>query len=84
LLLIDYVKAFYNIKRHNLFNILKSRHIPVTLLKAMVDIYTQNKILIKFNNNLSKPIEINKGVRQGGPLSLTLFNIYFDEKITKW
>ena len=39
---------------------------------TIVDIYTQNKILIKFNNKLSKPVEINKGVRQGCPLSSTL------------
>jgi len=51
-----------------------------------VDIYTQNKILIKLNNNLSKPVEINKGVHQGFPLSPKLFNIrvYLDEIITKW
>jgi len=54
------------------------------LLKAIVDIYTQNKILIKLNNNLSKPVEINKGVHQGFPLSPKLFNIYLDEIITKW
>jgi len=84
LLFIDYEKAFDNIKRQILFNILKSRHIPDTLLKATVDIYTQNKILIKFNNKLSKPVEINKGVRQDCPLSPTLFNIYLDDIITKW
>ena len=28
--------------------------------------------------------EINKGVRQGYPLSPTLFSIYLDEIITKW
>ena len=52
LLFIDYEKAFDSIQRQILFNILNSRHIPGTLLKAIVDIYTQNKILIKFNNKL--------------------------------
>jgi len=47
LLFIGYEKAFDNIQRKTLFNILKSRHIPDTLLKAIVDIHTQNKILIK-------------------------------------
>ena len=80
LLFIDYEKAFDNIKRQIILNILKSRHIPDTLLQATVDIYTQNKILIK----LLQPAEINKGVRQGCPLSPTLFNIHLDEIITKW
>jgi len=59
---IDYEKAFDNIQKQILCNILKSRHIPDTLLKTIVDIYRQNKILIKFNNKLSEPVEINKGV----------------------
>ena len=48
-----------------------------------MNIYTQNKIVIKFNNKLSKPAEISKGVCQGCPLSSTLFNLYLDEIITK-
>jgi hypothetical protein len=51
---------------------------------AIVDNYTQNKILIKCNNKLPKPVEIYIGVRQGCPLSLTLLNIYLDKIITKW
>ena len=77
MLFIDYEKAFDNIQRQILFNILKSIHIPDTLLKAIVDIYTKNKILIKFNKKLSKPVEINKGVRQGCQLSAALFNLIF-------
>ena len=84
LLFVDYETAFDNIQRQILFNVLKSRYIPNTLLKAVVDIYTQNKISINFNNKVSKPVEINKAVRQGCRLSPTLFNIYLDEIITKW
>jgi hypothetical protein len=61
LLFIDYEKVLDNIQRQTLFNILKSRHIPDTLLKAIVDVYSQNK-MIKFYNKISKLVEINKGV----------------------
>jgi hypothetical protein len=84
LLFLDYENAFNNIERQILFDILKSRHIPDILLKATVDIYTQNKILINFNNKLSKSVEINKGVPQRCPLSPTLFSMYLDEITTKW
>ena len=47
LLFLDYGKAFDNIQRQILFNILKSRHIPHTLLKAIVDIYTKKQNIDK-------------------------------------
>jgi hypothetical protein len=66
LLFINYEKAFDNIQRQILFNIFKSRHIPDILLKIIVDVYTQNEIMIKFYNKISELVEINKGVRQEG------------------
>ena len=41
-LFVEYEKALDSIQRHVLFDILNSRNIPDTLLKAVVDIYTEN------------------------------------------
>jgi hypothetical protein len=41
---IDYKKAFDSVQRQILLDILKSRNVPDTLLKAIADIHTQNKI----------------------------------------
>jgi hypothetical protein len=63
---------------------LKYRHIPTTLLQAILDIYKQNEIFIKFNNKGSKLVEINNAYAKVALYHLTLFNIYLDEIITKW
>jgi hypothetical protein len=63
-LFMDYEKIIDCTHRYILFDMLKSRNIPDTLIKAKVNIYTQNKILIKFNSKLSKLPESNKGVCQ--------------------
>jgi adenylate kinase family enzyme len=72
-----YIYIYINlgfIQRQILLNILTSRQILDTLLKAIVDVHTQNKIIIKFYNKNSKLVEINKGVRHRCPLSPVLFN----------
>jgi hypothetical protein len=65
MLFIDYEKALDSVQRQILFDILKSRDIPRKLLKAIVDMHTQNKLSIKFNSKLSKLAEINRGVCLG-------------------
>lgn len=82
--LIDYDEAYYSTQRHILYDILKSRNIPGTLLSSSADIYTQNKILIKLTSKLPRLVEINKAVRQVCPLSPTPCNMYLDERMTKW
>jgi len=42
------------------------------------------KVTIKFNDGISEPMHINKGVRQGCGLSLVLFNIYINKIIQEF
>ena len=43
---IDYVKAFDNVKRDKLFEILKSKNIPILVLKCTIENYCGNKIKV--------------------------------------
>jgi len=53
--------------------------IPNYLLNTIKCIYRNTKIRIKFNDGISEPIHLNKGVRQGCGLSLVLFNTYINK-----
>jgi len=81
---VDCEKADNSIQKLIVLDILISINIAHTLLKAVMDIYTQSKILIKCNSKLSRLVEINKTVCQGWSLLPTLLNTYLDEIIIKW
>jgi hypothetical protein len=78
-LLVDHDKVFCSTQRQTLYDILKSRNIPGTLLKAREDTYIKNKILIKVTSKLSR-----LALRQGCPVSPSLCNMYLHETLTKW
>jgi len=58
--------------------------IPNYLLNTIKCIYRNTKIRIKFNDGITEPIHINKGVRQGCCLSPVLFNIYINKIIQEF
>jgi len=74
LLFIDYEKAYDNVNRDKLWEMMDNK-IPKHLLNKIKCIYKNTKVRIKFNYGISEPIHTNKGVRQGCGLSLVLFNI---------
>ena len=78
LLFIDYEKAYDNVNRDKLWEIMDNK-IPDYLLNTIKCIYRNTKIRIKFNDGISLTIHINKGVRQGCGLSPVLFNIYINK-----
>jgi hypothetical protein len=77
LLFIDYEKASDNFNRNKLWEMMNNK-IPNYLLNTIKCIYRNTKVRIKFNDAISEPIHINKGVRQGCGLSPVLFNIYIN------
>jgi hypothetical protein len=70
---VDYEMAFDRVKQQKLFYILKEKNIPNLLLKNIFETYTNNTIRIKISTNTTEGRVINQGVRQGCPLSPTLF-----------
>ena len=45
----------------------------------LLNMYTKQKIQVKWNNHISHRFDVTNGVRQGGVLSPLLFSVYVDE-----
>jgi len=58
--------------------------IPNYSLNTIKCIYSNTKIRIKFNDGITEPIHINKGVRQGCGLSPVLFTIHINKIIQEF
>ena len=83
LLFIDYEKAYDSVNRDKLWEMMDNK-MPNYLLNTIKCIYRNKKIRFKFNDGISEPIHINKGVRQGCGLSPVLFNIYINKIIQEF
>ena len=71
----DFEKAFDSLNHSFILKCLKKLNFGSSLIKWVEVFYTNIKSLIINNGHLSDSFEIKKGVRQGCPLSSTLFII---------
>jgi hypothetical protein len=84
ILFMDYVKAFENVLRNKLCNIMTTKGYPQHLIDTVVHLYNGTFITID-NATISSRFEVtNQGVKQGCPLSPALFNIYLDAAVNEW
>ena len=77
---IDFQKAFDNVQRHKLWHRLHSLGINGQMLRAIQSIYMHTPMHIKINGRVhTQAINPIKGVKQGCPLSPTLFGVFIDQ-----
>jgi hypothetical protein len=82
ILYLDISKAYDTVKHTLLINKLKEYQISPEIIKVIASIYTDATTIIEFATGETSKISMDKGVRQGCPLSPTLFNIFIDELLT--
>ena len=70
---LDFKKAFDSIDRKYIFRLLEALQIPSPILNLIKMMYFENSSYIEMNGYLSRPIKLERGVKQGCPLSALLF-----------
>ena len=76
---VDFRKAFDTVPKNNLWNRLEDLKVPFELRDAAIRLYENVIAKFKSNEGWSRDIKCNIGVKQGFPLSPTLFGIYIDK-----
>jgi hypothetical protein len=75
---VDFRKAFDSINREALWRVLAARGVCPKLVQLIRDLYSGCAASLQLNGAISRWFPMTSGVRQGCPMSPTLFNTYFD------
>ena len=70
----DYEKAFDSVEHEDILNALEKHQIPTVYIEKLASMYRNGTAQVKVDNNMSKPFDIRRGVRQGDTLSPNMFN----------
>ena len=79
----DYTKAFDSINRNKVLECLNQHKIPAKLKKLIALTLTGTNAIVKINNEFTDKFSVQTGVKQGDPLSATLFSIAMDSILQK-
>jgi len=77
--MLDASRAFDRVHYIKLFKFLIKRNMCPLLIRFLLNLYTNQKISVKWGSCISTLCTVSNGVKQGGVLSPLLFIIYIDE-----
>ena len=75
---VDYSQAFDSVNRNKIIDCLTKYKVPKILIKLIGLTLTNTTAKVKIGNQLTNKFRIVSGVKQGDPLSATLFSIVID------
>ena len=76
---IDYTHAFDSVFRGKIIKCLNKYKIPSKLIKLIARTLQDTKARVKVNQSYTEKFDITTGVKQGDPLSATIFSIVIDD-----
>ena len=82
-LVLDATKAFDRINYCKLFRTLLERNVSPLICRLLLNMYTNQKLRVKWANTYSSEFSVSNGVKQGGVISPLLFCVYMDGLITE-
>ena len=80
---VDFKKAFDTVPRDKLWYRMEELGVPIHLTAAVRRLYEEVKVKIRTSGGISESFRSDIGVKQGCPLSPTLFCLYID-KLEEW
>jgi hypothetical protein len=80
---IEYMHAFDSIKRNKILDSLTQNKIPPKLIRLIKLTLKNTRTKVKVNNEYTEEFRVKSGVKQGDPLSPTLFSQVIDTVLKK-
>ena len=76
-------KAFDSINHGAIIQALRSSGVPEILVSYIEDLYSSSTARIIAGSEVSSPVSVARGVKQGDPMSPFLFNLVLDTCLSK-
>ena len=80
---LDLEKAFDNVNREDLFEIMRDINVNNSVVKVFESMYADNELKLCLGNVETEWMKNNKGVKQGCPGSTVLFDYFIDELLKR-